>query len=109
MQAIDLQQSQPPPRSMVVDIPEVEGLRLVVSVRSAGQVSVTQASGSSNPDAFAPFANDLSRVLAERGFVMTGDGRGRGYNPYTNEEPSPAARRSAGFRRPARVDNDLRI
>ena len=94
---------------MVVDIPEVEGLRLVVSVRSAGHVAVTPASGSTNPDAFATFANDLSRVLAERGFVMTGDGRGRGYNPYADEEPAPATRRSASFRRPARTDNDLRI
>jgi len=109
MQAIDLQRTQPPPRSMVVDIPELEGLRLVVSVRAAGHVTVTPASGSGNPDAFAPFASDLSRVLAERGFVMNGDGRQRGYNPYADEEPVPATPRRGSFRRPTRVDNDLRI
>lgn len=109
MQAIDMQRTQPPPRSMVVDIPEVEGLRLVVSVRSGGQVSVAPATGSANPDAFAPFATDLSRVLADRGFVMTGDGRQRGHNPYnTDEQASPAPRRQT-FRRSAPVDNDLRI
>ena len=109
MQAIDLQRTQPPPRSMVVDIPELEGLRLVVSVRSAGHVSVTPAGNTANPDAFAPFATDLSRVLAERGFVMNGDSRRQGYNPYSEEEAPPAPRRSTGFRRPTPVDNDLRI
>lgn len=109
MQAIDLQRTQPPPRSMVVDIPELEGLRLLVSVRSAGNVTVTPASGSGNPDAFAPFATDLSRVLAERGFVMNGDGRQRGYNPYADDDPAPDAPRRATFRRPTRLDNDLRI
>ena len=92
MQAIDLQRTQPPPRSMVVDIPELEGLRLVVSVRASGNVTVTPASGSANPDGFAPFATDLSRVLAERGFVMNGDGRERGYNPYAEDEPAPQTR-----------------
>jgi hypothetical protein len=109
IQAIDLQRNQPPPRSMVVDIPELEGLRLVVSVRAAGNVTVTPASGSANPDAFAPFTADLSRVLAERGFVMNGDGRKRGYNPYVDDDPVPTSRRPRGFRRPVRVDNDLRI
>jgi hypothetical protein len=108
MQAIDLQRSQPPPRSMVVDIPELEGLRLIVSVRSAGQVSVTPAANTANPEVFAPFATDLSRVLGERGFVMNGDSRRQGYNPY-NEDEAPPPRRSTGFHRPARVDNDLRI
>jgi hypothetical protein len=94
---------------MVVDIPEIEGLRLVVSVRSGGQVSVTPAIGSTNPDAFAPFTDDLSRVLSDRGFVMTGDGQRRGRNPYATEEQQPPSRRSTTFRRPARTDNDLRI
>lgn len=109
MQAIDLQRTQPPPRSMVVDIPELEGLRLVVSVRSAGHVTVTPAGNSANPDVFAPFATDLSRVLAERGFVMNGDSRRQGYNPYDQDEVPPTPRRSTGFRRPTRADNDLRI
>ena len=108
MRAVDLQRTQPPPRSMVVDIPEVEGLRLIVSVRSAGQVSVTPASSSANPDAFTPFADDLSRVLAARGFVMTGDGRRRGHNnPYLADEPAPEIGRRPQVRRPS--DNDLRI
>lgn len=109
MQAIDLQRTQPPPRSMVVDIPELEGLRLLVSVRSAGNVTVAPASGSANPDAFAPLATDLSRVLAERGFVMNGDGRQRGHNPYSDDESAPTTPRRPSFRRPARVDDDLRM
>ena len=50
MRAVDLQRTQPPPRSMVVDIPEVEGLRLVVSVRSGGHVTVTPAANSANAE-----------------------------------------------------------
>jgi hypothetical protein len=94
---------------MVVDIPEIEGLRLVVSVRSGGQVSITPAIGSTNPDAFAPFTDDLSRVLSDRGFVMTGDGRRRGRNPFATDEQQPAPRRRQSFRRSAPLDNDLRI
>lgn len=109
MQAVDLQRTQPPPRSMVVDIPEIEGLRLVVSVRSGGQVSVAPALGSTNPDAFAPFAGDLSRVLTDRGFVMTGDDRRRGHNPHSADEQQPVPPRQPRFRRTAPIDNDLRI
>jgi hypothetical protein len=110
LQAVDLQRTQPPPRSMVVDIPEIEGLRLVVSVRSGGQVSVTQAGGA-NAEAFTPFAEDLSRVLSQRGFVMNGDDRRNGHNPHTDEERAPFRAPRSNFRRPVRQrqDNDLRI
>lgn len=109
LQAIDLQRTQPPPRSMVVDIPEVEGLRLVVSVRAGGQVSVVPAPGWANADAYAPFADDVARVLADRGFVMTGDGRRQGRNPYSAEDTAPSRVARPTFRRPGPTDNDLRI
>lgn len=110
LQAVDLQRTQPPPRSMVVDIPEIEGLRLVVSVRTGGQVSVTQAGGA-NADAFTPFAEDLSRVLSQRGFVMNGDDRRHSHNPHTDEERAPFRAPRRNSRRPVqpRRDNDLRI
>lgn len=107
MRAVDLQRTQPPPRSMVVDIPEVEGLRLVVSVRSNGQVTVAPAAGSTDA-AFAPFADDLSRVLEDRGFVMNGDDRRRGHNQQASEDDIPTPVRRPSFQR-ARTDNDLRI
>jgi hypothetical protein len=109
MRAVDLQRTQPPPRSIVVDIPELEGLRLVVSVRAGGHVTVTPASSGAGADAFAPFAEDLSRILTERGFVMNGDDRRGRHNPQNEEEPAPFRTRRPTFRRQARNDGDLRI
>jgi hypothetical protein len=109
MQALDLQRTQPPPRSMVVDIPEIEGLRLVVSVGTSGQVHVGSANGSPSLEALSPFMDDLSRVLAERGFSMSGDGQRRGRNPHPTEEDVPFRLRRPTFQRASRTDTDLRI
>jgi hypothetical protein len=108
MKAVDLQRSQPPPRSMVVDIPEVEGLRLVVSVRSASHVTVAPVAGNADA-AFAPFAEDLSRVLAQRGFVMNGEDRRGSRNQYGDDEPAPPPMQRGIYRRRVHRDNDLRI
>jgi hypothetical protein len=35
------------------------------------------------------FMNELNAVLSERGFVMTGDGRERGYNPHDPDQQAP--------------------
>jgi hypothetical protein len=108
LRAVDLQHSQPPPRSMVVDIPEAEGLRLVVSLHSGGQVHVAPAAGSGTGDALAPFMEEISRVLADRGFVMTGgDGRGGGRRDRDDFVPYRPIRQTP--RRPGPTDNDLRI
>jgi len=108
LQAVELQANQPPPRTMVVDIPEIEGLRLVVSVRSGSEVHVVQASNSAAGDGFQPFMDELQGVLEGRGFVMTGDGRRRGNSRYQNEsEQQPLPRRPRTATRPG--DGDLRI
>ena len=111
LRAVELQANQPPPRTMVVELPEVEGLRLIVSVRAGGQVHVVPTTGSAAPPSFEPFMDELSGVLADRGFVMTGDGRERGSNPRQEEQqqqPSSPMQRPS-FRRPTPGDNDLRI
>jgi hypothetical protein len=109
MQAVELQANQPPPRTMVVDIPEIEGLRLVVSVRSGAEVHVVQSTSSTSSDSLQSFMDELQGVLADRGFVMTGDGRRRGSNPYLDERPEPQRAQRPTFRRPQPSDNDLRI
>ena len=108
MQAVELQANQPPPRTMVVDIPEIEGLRLVVSVRS-GEVHVVPATASTGTDGIQPFLDELRGVLESRGFVMTGDGRQRGRNPHDEDDPVPPRAPRPTFRRADRSDNDLRI
>lgn len=109
IRAVELQANQPPPRTMVVDIPEIEGLRLVVSVRGGAQVHVVPTTGSPTSDAFQPFMDELNGVLSERGFEMTGDGRERGYNPNDPDQQLPVRLQRPTFRRPVRNDNDLRI
>ena len=108
-QAVELQANQPPPRTMVVDIPEIEGLRLVVSVRSGAEVHVVPASASTATDGVQPFLEELQGVLEGRGFVMTGDGRRRKDQPQEQDEPAPQRPSGPTFRRPERTDNELRI
>ncbi len=107
LNAVELQANQPPPRTMVVDIPEIEGLRLVVSVRGGAEVHVVQSSASSAVNGLQPFLEELQGVLEGRGFVMTGDGRRRNNNPQQDEEQERPRSGRPTFRRQA--DNDLRI
>ncbi len=107
MQAVELQANQPPPRTMVVEIPEIEGLRLVVSVRAGAEVHVVPASTSSSVDGLNPFFDELQGVLADRGFVMTGDGRRRRNQPREENEAEPRPNPQPRNRRPD--DGDLRI
>ncbi|MDJ0496686.1 MAG: hypothetical protein QNJ89_02575 [Acidimicrobiia bacterium] len=109
MQAVEMQANQPPPRTMVVDIPEIEGLRLVVSVRGGAEVHVVPASASTATAGVQPFLEELQGVLENRGFVMTGDDRRRNGQRQDQDEPAPARRSRPTFRRAERTDNDLRI
>ena len=109
LQAVEMQANQPPPRTMVVDIPEIEGLRLVVSVRSGAEVHVVPSTSSAASDGLQSFMDELQGVLTSRGFVMTGDGRRRGSNPHNDERPEPQRPQRPTFRRPQPTDNDLRI
>jgi hypothetical protein len=107
LEAVQLQANQPPPRTMIVDIPEIEGLRLVVSVRGGAEVHVVPTSGSTVSSGLQPFMNDLENVLAHRGFTMTGDGRRRGGKEHQPEEDEMPRRSRPTFNRP--TDNELRI
>jgi hypothetical protein len=107
LNAVELQANQPPPRTMVVDIPEIEGLRLVVSVRGGAEVHVVQSSASSAVNGLQPFMEELQGVLESRGFVMTGDNRRRSNNPHQDEDQQRPRPSRPTFRRP--TDNDLRI
>jgi hypothetical protein len=109
MQAVEMQANQPPPRTMVVDIPEIEGLRLVVSVRSGSEVHVVPASASTATQGLQPFLEELQLVLENRGFVMTGDDRRRNGQQQNQDEPAPARPARPNFRRAEPTDNDLRI
>ena len=107
LRAVEMQSNQPPPRTMIVDIPEIDGLRLVVSVRSGAEVHVVPASSSAQVGGLQPFLSELEGVLADRGFVMTGDGRRRGGNQPYEKVPDLPRRPRPSYTRPA--DNDLRI
>lgn len=107
LEAVEMQAHQPPPRTMIVDLPELEGIRLVVSVRSGAEVHVVPSSTSTVTDGLRGFMNELDGVLADRGFVMTGDGRRRRENPAPDDQRDLPRRPRPAASRP--TDNDLRI
>ncbi len=102
LQAVELQANQPPPRTMIIDIPELEGLRLVVSVRSGAEVHVVPTSSSPVTSGLQPFMRELEGVLADRGFVMTGDGRRRGGNEYRRDDEDLPRRARPSYESPDR-------
>lgn len=109
MRAVEMQANQPPPRTMIVDVPEIEGLRLVVSVRGGAQVHVVPTTGSLMNEGFQSFMEELSGVLADRGFEMTGEGRQRGNAHQQEEQPTPVRLHRPTFQRSPESDNDLRM
>jgi hypothetical protein len=70
MEAIEHQQSQPPPRMVVVDMPELEGLRLLVSLRNDGKVHVAPLAGSAPAQVAEPFVMAVGEALAAEGFDL---------------------------------------
>ncbi len=109
MNAVEMQQHLPPPRAIAIEIPEIEGLRLLVTMRMDGTVHVA-SSGTSQQVAnehVTPLLQAVNEALTERGFDMSADTGGRqSAHPDSDEEPIPP--RSNRFRRTAR-QRGLRI
>ena len=110
LEAIEHQQSQPPPRMVVVDMPELEGLRLMVALQSDGKVHVAPMAGSAPPQIAEPFVVAVAEALAAEGFDLAKNSddpaHSRGErDAHNNPEELPqrgrqprSPRRSAGLR-----------
>lgn len=105
LEAIEHQQSQPPPRMVVVEMPELEGLRLMVALRNDGKVHVAPLAASAPPQIAEPFVQAVGEALAAEGFDLaksfddTAEGR-RERGDHNNPEEVPQRRRHS--RRPSR-------
>ena len=97
VQAVEIQHHLPPPRAIAVDLPELDGVRLVVSIRGNGAVHVMPAPGTANPGV-TPLLGAVADALTENGFTLASDAdadRGRRHHDDA-DEPRP-------FRRPRRA------
>lgn len=108
LQMVEHQQTQPPPRMVVVDMPELEGLRLMVALQADGKVHVAPIAGSAPTHVADSFVTAVGEALAADGFNLA-DGRDNGRRDRRDvDEPAPApqprhrrtrrARRSSGLR-----------
>ncbi len=102
LNAVELQQHLPPPRAISVEIPEMEGLRLLVTMRMDGTVHVASSSSTQGPnsESVTPLLQAVNEALTERGFDMSADTGGR---QGASEEPdeAPQRRRAPRLRRTA--------
>jgi hypothetical protein len=100
LRMVEFQQTQPPPRMVVVDMPELEGLRLMVAVQADGKVHVAPIAGSAPHQVAEPFMQAVGEALSAEGFDLAADSqqRQRRDRPEPND-PAPATRRTARRRR----------
>lgn len=88
--ALETLRNAPPPRSLTLDLPDLEGLRLHLSLRGQEvRIAVMQdASGTWTPG----LERDLDDALASRGFDLHGDGREGRNEDKRRQRPSNAHR-----------------
>ncbi len=84
-QAIELQQNQPPPRTVVVDVPEVDGLRIRVGIRADGTIALATVTPAVTTSA-ASFMSMVAEALESRGFAMADDAPRRGMPERSDED-----------------------
>ena len=95
LQIVELQAQLPPPRSMIVEIPEMNGLRLSVALRGA-EVHVAALGDDRAANTFRPWLGELAAALDHRGLRLSfagggtaGQRRGDDEHQRTAEEPPP--------------------
>jgi hypothetical protein len=100
LDAVELQRHLPPPRAIAVEIPEMEGLRLLVTMRMDGTVHVTSSmpGQAPAPGQAAPLLEAVEQALTDRGFEMNGGTDGR-RNMQDQPEDNAGPERPNRFRR----------
>jgi hypothetical protein len=104
VQVVEMQRNQAPPRAIAVDLPEFDGLRLVVSMRGDGSVHVAPSGVATTHSMVNPLLAAVGEALVENGFQLAPDGDGGRRSPHQEEEPAPRQpstppRRTIGARR----------
>ncbi len=103
MNAVEMQQHLPPPRAIAIEIPEIEGLRLLVTMRMDGTVHVASSGTTSQvtDEQVTPLLQAVNDALTERGFDMSADTGGR-QSARQDADDEPTQPRMQRFRRSAR-------
>ena len=99
MQAVEMQRNQPPPRMVVVEVPELDGLRVMVAMQTDGKVHVTPLAGTAPVHVAEPFVAAVTDALTADGFQMAdgsdnSDDRRRSGDPANSDETKPRPRRT---------------
>ena len=99
MQAVEMQRNQPPPRMVVVEVPELDGLRVMVAMQTDGKVHVTPLAGTAPVHISEPFVAAVADALTADGFQMAdgsgnSDERRRSGDPASSENTNLKPRRS---------------
>lgn len=107
LEAVDHLRHAPPPRQVMVEMPDADGLRLQVSLR--GQDVHVQVHGAMLPDP-AGWARDLGAGLAARGLALgdfgTGDGAAEGGRDEGADSQRDEHQPPPGPTPPRRTDDD---
>jgi hypothetical protein len=105
LEAVERLAAAPPPRQMVVELPQLGGLRVLVEAR--GTTVVLRPLGGDGPSssAFDALARDVGTALASRGFDLSSswqrerrDEREDAVPPPSRPEPTARSRRAEGLR-----------
>ncbi|MCP3977323.1 MAG: hypothetical protein GY720_22770 [bacterium] len=106
---VEHQQTQPPPRMVVVDMPELEGLRLMVALQADGKVHVAPIAGSAPAQIAEPFITAVGEALAADGFDLADSGEKDQRERRDIDEPAPAPQQRGRRTRRARRSSGLRL
>jgi hypothetical protein len=103
---VDMLQNQPPPRSFIIEVPQLDGAQIRVALRPDGSVHLGLV-GERPGDLAMPVVTAARAALHDRGFDLGPDDRGR---RQRHVEDDAAELFAAGRRRTTRpVDSGLRI
>jgi hypothetical protein len=80
----------PPPRQMLVELPQLEGLRIVVEAHGTSVVLQPVGADAAATHALEALAHDLAGALADRGLDLSGSWGREHARPHPDEPPSAA-------------------
>lgn len=110
MNVVEMQALQPPPRSMVVELPELDGLRITVSLRGS-EVHIVTGDRSDGAALFRPFQTEIAAALDAHGLDLWLESGEQSAQRQADSDDTPAPKRRRNiFRRAQRpADDALRI
>ncbi|HXF73241.1 MAG TPA: hypothetical protein VNO79_11610 [Actinomycetota bacterium] len=98
LEVVERLQQVSPPRQVVVELPDLDGLRVLVEARGTS-VHVVVLHGPTHGRQLDALARELAAGLSARGFDLAEFSKGRGQAPDPEPEPPWPRRPAVGTRR----------